>query len=130
MPGMFFYRDTPLGNIKKPWNNDWVSRYPEDTLEANYHLWEMNVPINPNTGLPTIIGWQESYPAGSLSHLSAYEEKLIRLLTGNCTRDEAYAFLRKGNYMFDIVQQKDQHQNVCSSEPVPVTHPASWNLGV
>ena len=103
---MFFYRDFPPGNTMKPRNNHWVSKYPEDSLEANYHLWEMNVPINPNTGFPSIIGWQEAYPAGSLSHLSAYEEKLIRLLTGNCTREEAYAFRRKGNYMFDIVSNR------------------------
>jgi hypothetical protein len=126
---MFFYRNTPPGVTMKPQNNHWAARYPEDTLDANYQLWEMGVPINPSTGLPSIIGWQESYPPGSLTHLSIYEEKLIRLLTGNVTKPEAFAFLSKGNDMFDIVQQEDQHQAICHSEPVLVQHLASRTPG-
>ena len=114
----------------KPNNNNWVSRYTEDTLEANYNLWEMGVPLNPITGLPTIIGRQEEYPPGSLAHLTVYEEKLIRLLTGTCTRNEAYAFLRKGNELFDIVHQKDQYQQVCSSKSIPAGHIASRTPGL
>ena len=90
----------------KPQNNHWAARYPEDTLDANYRLWEMGVPINPSTGLPSIMGWQESYPPGTLTYLSIYEEKLIRLLTGSVTRQEAYSFLRRGNDMFDTVSNR------------------------
>ena len=84
-------------------DNHWLARYTEDNLADHYNLRVMEVPRNPITGLPAIIGWQEDYPTGSLSHLSNYEEKMIRLLTGTCTRGEAYEFLRRGNEMFDTV---------------------------
>ena len=84
-------------------DNHWLARYTEDNLADNYNLWVMGVPINPTTGLPTIIGWHGDFPPGTMNHLSNYEEKMIRLLTGTCTREEAYEFLRRGNEMFDTV---------------------------
>jgi hypothetical protein len=86
---MFFYRDTPPGVTIKT-DPHWLSKYPEGELATSYNQWVTRVPRNPITGLPTIIGWHEDYPTGSLNHLSNYEEKMIRLLTGTCTRNEAY----------------------------------------
>ena len=109
-------------------DNRWLARYTENALEANYNLWVMGVPRNPATGLPTVIGWQEAYPPGSLSHLSNYEEKMIRLLAGSCTREEAYHFLRRGNELFDSVFGTSQ-QTLRRTKSVSVSHSETRDFG-